>query len=144
MRLFPEPSPSVGASPGYLRERSLETREERRVRGTAAQNFASTCIAACWHGYVARRDASRVCAALALQRGWRTCRSRTKLAKLREAAAHRRRAIELALQVQRAEAESLAARQREELESARRTQQAKEKLLAAASRFGLPAEARPF
>ena len=146
LRLFPDPqtgSATKGDTPGYLRERSLETRQARRVRGNAAQNFAATTMAACWRGYVARTGASRVRAAKVVQREWRLFTSRMKLAKLRQAAAHRRRARELAREVQRAEAESLAARQQEELEWRRRTQQALEKLRLAASQFGLSGESQP-
>lgn len=146
LRLFPDTQPgsaSKGDTPGYLRERSLETRQERRVRGNAAQNFAATTMAACWRGYVARTGVARVRAALILQHGWRLFQSRAKLAKLRETAAHRRRARELALEVQRAEAEALAARQREELEWRKRTQQAQEKLRLAASQFGLTNDSPP-
>jgi hypothetical protein len=146
LRLFPDPQPgsaTKGDTPGYLRERSLETRQARRVRGNAAQNFAATTVAACWRGYVARTCASRVRAAKVVQREWRLFQSRMKLAKLRQAAAHRRRARELALEVQRAEAESLAARQRQELEWRKRSQQAQEKLRLAASQFGLSGESRP-
>ena len=146
LRLFPDPqtgSATKGDTPGYLRERSLETRQARRVRGNAAQNFAATTMAACWRGYVARTGAARLRAAKVVQREWRLFQSRQKLARLRQAAAHRRRARELAREVQRAEAESLAARQHEELEWRKRTQQAQEKLRLAARKFGLSGVSQP-
>ena len=143
LRLFPDPQPGSSVkrdTPGYLRERSLETRQERRVRGNAAQNFAATTMAACWRGYVARSGTARVRATLIVQRAWRLFQSRMKLSKLRQAAADRRRARELALEVQRKEAEILAARQRRELEWRKRTEAAKEKLRLAASQFGFSGE----
>ena len=142
LRLFPEPTPAKAstASPGHydsrlLKERSLETRQQRRVRGNAAQNFAATTMAACFRGYAVRRDASRRRSAIVLQRGWRTCRVTRKLARLRDAAAHRRKAMELAEARQLAEAESVAVRRRVELESARRTQMAKENLARQSAAF---------
>lgn len=144
LRLFPEPGSAVKSNaPGYLRERSLETRQERRVRGNAAQNFAATTIAACWHGCVARTAVRRVRAAQVLQRGWRQFQSRLKLTRLRQAAAQRRHAREVALEMQRLEAERLAVRQREELEWRKKTQKAQEKLRAAASHFSLSGKSRP-